>query len=206
MSIPPWVTELFSRGGYLDGEGRLRKRRLVFHTLALMLFVFALYWGAYQIYRAMGWNHLAAISEFVEDLGVGGVALYVFIVDLLIMPLSVDLIWPFVISWPMAKAVLVIGSASMAAALVSHLIGRLIGLIPLLRGWVTSVIGGETKRLVNRYGAWAIVISGLTPLPFSTITLASGVLHLTFSRVALASTVRFFRMAIYYLIVTRLIF
>ena len=41
---------------------------------------------------------------------------------------------------------------------------------------------------------------------FSTITLASGVLHLTFSRVALASTVRFFRMAIYYLIVTRLIF
>ena len=30
----------------------------------------------------------------------------------------------------MAKAVLVIGSASMVAALVSHLIGRLIGLIP----------------------------------------------------------------------------
>lgn len=206
MKAPDWVNELFSRGGYLDGEGHLRTARLLLHTLLLMLFIFALYWGAYRLYLAMGWNNLSAITDFVEDLGVEGVALYVFVVDLLIMPLSVDLIWPFVTAWPISKAVLVLGSASMAAAVASHLLGRLIGLIPLFRGWVTSIAGGETKGLINRYGAWAIVIAALTPLPFSTITMASGVLRLPLWRVALASSVRFLRMGLYYLIVMRFIF
>lgn len=206
MKNSGWINELFSKGGYLDDEGHLRPLRLAFHTLLLMLFIFALYWGAYRLYLALGWNRISAISDFVDDLGVGGVALYVFVVDLLIMPLSVDLIWPFVTAWPLAKAMLVLGSASMAAAVVSHLLGRLVGLIPLFRGWVASIAGGETKRLINRYGAWAIVIAGLTPLPFSTITMASGVLRLSLWRVVLASSARFLRMGIYYLIVTRLIF
>ena len=94
----------------------------------------------------------------------------------------------------------------MAGAVTAHLFGYLISLIPLFKGWVASISGSQARRLLNRYGAWAIVISGLTPLPFSTIMMASGVVRLPLWRVVLASSVRFVRMGLYYLIVTRLIF
>jgi len=206
LRIPRSVIAFFAKGGYIDEEGHVRIRRLLFHSLLLMVFIFALYWGAYRIYLALGWNHHSAVQEFVEQLGVGGVALYVFTVDLLILPLSVDLIWPFVISWPFAKALFVLGLSSMAGAVTAHLFGRLVSLIPLFKGWVASIAGGETRRLLNRYGSWALVISGLTPLPFSTIAIASGVLRLSFWRIVLASSVRFVRMGVYYLIATYLIF
>ncbi len=206
MSIPSWITEFFAKGGYIDEEGHIRTRRLLLHSLLLMILILALYWGAYRIYLALGWNHSTKLREFVEQMGVGGVAIYVFVVDLLVLPLSVDFVWPFVVSWPFARALFVLGSASMAGALAAHLFGRLIGLIPLFKGWVVSISGSEARRLLNRYGVWAIVISGLTPLPFSTIAMASGVVRLPFLRVALASSVRFLRMGAYYYIVTRLIF
>ncbi len=205
MNIPSWVGELFDRGGYLDDEGHIKLRPLILHTLFLMVLVFALYWGAFRLYRSLGWNSFASVGDLIEDLGVGGPALYVFIVDLLIIPLSVDLIWPFVASWSLIKAALVLSSASMAAAVCSHLIGRLIGLIPLFRRWVVALSQGQTRKLINRYGAWAIVISALTPMPFSTITMASGVLRLSFWRVLAASSVRILRMGLYYLIFTALI-
>lgn len=204
--IPRWVTELFTKGGYIDDEGHVRTRRLLLHSILLMLLILALYWGAYRIYLALGWNHSTKLREFVDQFGLMGVAIYVFVVDLLVLPLSVDFIWPFVLSWSFAKAFFVLGSASMAGAVTAHLFGRLISLIPLFKGWVASISGSEARRLLNRYGAWAIVISGLTPLPFSTIAMASGVVRLPFWRVVLASSVRFLRMGAYYCIVTRLIF
>ena len=123
-------------------------------------------------------------------------------VDLLILPLTVDLVWPFVASWSLIKVVIVLGTASVAGALSGYLIGRLVGLLPTLKTWVNSVIKGESRSLVQRYGVWAIVISGLSPLPFSTICLASGVLKLPLSRVVAAASVRYLRMGVYWLIMT----
>ncbi|HPY11217.1 MAG TPA: hypothetical protein PLH14_01640 [Sphaerochaeta sp.] len=206
MKIPPWVTDFFTKGGYIDDEGHVDTRRLLLHSVLLMVLIFALYWGASRIYLALGWNHNTKLREFVEQFGVLGVAIYVYVVDLLVLPLSVDFIWPFVLSWSFAKAIIVLGSASVAGAVTAHLFGYLISLIPLFKGWVASISGSQARRLLNRYGAWAIVISGLTPLPFSTIAMASGVVRLPVWRAVLASSVRFVRMGLYYLIVTRLIF
>jgi membrane protein YqaA with SNARE-associated domain len=204
MIVPSRFQRLFSRGEYVDDEGNLNIKRLLFHTALLMILLFAFYWGAYRLFVALGWNHNVELKKFIDDFGVRGVAGFVFIVDLLVMPMSVDLIWPFVAHWSFAKAVLVLGTASVAGAMGGYFFGRLVGLTPLFKGWVTSIATTETRDLINRYGIWAIVISGLTPLPFSTVCIASGVLRLGAGRVLLASGIRYVRMGFYYLVVTRL--
>jgi membrane protein YqaA with SNARE-associated domain len=60
--------------------------------------------------------------------------------------------------------------------------------------------GTHTEQLITKYGLWAIVISGLTPLPFSTICTVAGIVELKVHLVLLSITIRYVRMALYYLI------
>ena len=85
MKIPPWVTKFFTKGGYIDDEGHVDTRRLLLHSILLMLLILILYWGASRIYLALGWNHNTKLREFVEQFGVLGVAIYVYVVDLLVL-------------------------------------------------------------------------------------------------------------------------
>ena len=54
MKIPPWVTKFFTKGGYIDDEGHVDTRRLLLHSILLMLLILILYWGASRIYLALG--------------------------------------------------------------------------------------------------------------------------------------------------------
>ncbi len=206
MKNPPsFLREIFSRGGYVDERGNLRTARLIVHTLFLMGILLVGYGLFFRLYRLMGWDKNSSLNTFIEEFGTIGVATYVYVVDFLILPLTVDLVWPFVASWSLIKVTIVLGTASVAGALSSYLVGRLVGLLPMFKAWVQTVIEGESHSLVRRYGVWAIVISGLSPLPFSTICLASGVLKLPVKRVAAASSIRYVRMGIYWLIMTGII-
>lgn len=196
------LKDIFSKGGYIDERGNLRIARLIIHTLLLMAFLLLIYWAFFRFYRWMGWDESSAINSFIEEFGTVGVAVYVYVVDFLILPLTVDLVWPFVASWSLVKVIIVLGTASIAGALSGYLVGRLVGLLPTFKSWVNTMIEGESHTLVRRYGVWAIVISGLSPLPFSTICLASGVLKLPLTRVVAAASVRYLRMGVYWLIMT----
>lgn len=205
MKIPMWLRSLFKKETYLKEDGSLDVRKLLLRTFLLMLFIFGMYFIGLRYYRLSGWDQNVVVQQFIENFGVHGVAIYVFIVDLFVLPLSVDLMWPFVMEWHPALAILVMGASSVAGAFFAYLFGRLVGLIPIFRKWVLRQSGTHTEQIITKYGIWAIVISGLTPLPFSTICTVAGILELKVHHFLLASLIRFPRMAIYYLIFTGLI-
>ena len=200
MKVPPSLKRLFSKETYLKEDGSLDVRKLLFRTFLLMLFIFTLYYIGLRYYRLWGWDENVVVQQFIVNFGVFGVALYVFIVDLFVLPLSVDLMWPFVMDWNPVAVVLIMGTSSVAGAFCAYLFGRLIGLIPIFRRWVLKQSGTHTEQLITRYGIGAIVISGLTPLPFSTICTVAGILELKVHHVLLSILIRYVRMALYYLI------
>ncbi len=200
MKLLPFLKRLVSKETYLKEDGSLNVRKLLFRTFLLMLFIFTLYFIGLRYYRLLGWDDNLVVQQFIENFGVHGVALYVFIVDLFVLPLSVDLMWPFVMDWHPVIVVLVMGTSSVLGAFCAYLFGRLVGLIPIFRRWVLKQSGTHTEQLITRYGIWAIVISGLTPLPFSTICTVAGILELKMHHVLLSSLIRYVRMALYYMI------
>ncbi|NLK06514.1 MAG: hypothetical protein GX315_09115 [Spirochaetales bacterium] len=205
MKKPHWVDALFSKKSYLRDDGSFHVRKLLFRTFIAMLFIFTLYFIGYRIYSGLGLDENVVVQTFIDDFGVLGVALYVFIVDLFVLPLSVDLMWPFVLEWHPLMIIAVMGTASVAGAFCAYLFGRLVGLIPVFRKWVLKQSGTHTETLITKYGIWAIVISGLTPLPFSTICTVAGIVELKVHHVLLSSLIRYVRMGIYYLIFAGLI-
>ncbi|MGE4584596.1 MAG: YqaA family protein [Sphaerochaeta sp.] len=205
MKLRQWLQVLFSKETYLKEDGTLNVRKLLFRTLLAMVCIFSLYFIAFQYYKSLGLDKNALIQQFIDNFGIFGVALYVYLVDLVVAPLSVDFIWPFVMHWPPLQAIFVMGTASVAGAFTAYLFGRLVGLIPMFRHWVLKQSGTHTQQLITRYGLWAIVISGLTPLPFSTICIVAGILELKAPYVLAASTIRYARMGLYYLIFSGLL-
>ena len=77
--------------------------------------------------------------------------------------------------------------------------GRLLGHLRFIR-MVTVNFSEDGERLINRYGAWAVVLAGLTPIPFSTVCWMAGALKMHWGTMLLAALSRAPRMVIYYLI------
>lgn len=197
---------LFTKESYMLDDGTLDMKRLLRRTIAFTVSILGLYLLAMRLLSLTGLGKSEVLKQFVLDFGVQGVALYVYLVDLLVIPLSVDFIWAFVMSWHPLQAILVMGTSSVAGAVSAYLIGRLVGLIPPIKRWVMKVSGTHAEELITKYGVWAIVISGLTPLPFSTICTVAGVVKLKPHLFLLGSLIRYVRMAIYYFIFAGLIF
>lgn len=206
MKLLERIKKLFSKDSYLLEDGSLNVKRLLARTLAVTIAILGLYLLAMRILTLLGLNESVVVKQFIINFGVRGVALYVFIVDLFILPLSVDLIWPFVMAWHPLVAILVMGTSSVAGAFTAYLLGRLVGLIPPIERWVLRISGTQTSELLTKYGVLAIVITGLTPLPFSTACMLAGILKLAPLKVFLSTLIRYVRMAIYYVIFVGIIF
>ncbi|HAF86880.1 MAG TPA: hypothetical protein DCG32_11080 [Sphaerochaeta sp.] len=206
MKIIDWIKSLFSKESYLLEDGTLNIKVLVRRTLSLTASILVLYLLVMKLLSFTAIGKSEVLKQFVLDFGVKGVAIYVYLVDLLVLPLSVDFIWAFVMAWNPLQAIFVMGTSSVAGALSAYLIGRLVGLIPPIKRWVMKVSGTHAEKLIAKYGVWGIVISGLTPLPYSTICTVAGVVKLNPYLFFLASLVRYVRMAIYYFIFAGLIY
>ncbi|MDY0289731.1 MAG: VTT domain-containing protein [Sphaerochaeta sp.] len=206
MKIIERLKPLFKKESYMLDDGTLDMKRLLRRTLAFTVSILALYLLGMKLLSLTTLGKSEALNQFVLNFGVQGVALYVYLVDLLVVPLSVDFIWAFVMSWHPLQAILVMGTSSVAGAVSAYLIGRLVGLIPPIKRWVMKVSGTHAEELITKYGVWAIVISGLTPLPFSTICTVAGVVKLKPHLFLLGSLIRYVRMGIYYFIFAGLIY
>lgn len=200
MKLIDKIRKLFTKDSYLLEDGSLDIKKLLIRTFAVTIFILGLYLMAMKIMTLMGLGESQVVRQFIINFGVKGVALYVFIVDMFILPLSVDLIWPFVMAWHPLVAILVMGTSSVAGAFSAYLLGRLVGLIPPIKRWVLKISGTQTEELITKYGVLAIVITGLTPLPFSTACILSGIVKLKPLDVFLSTLIRYVRMAIYYFI------
>ena len=93
---------------------------------------------------------------------------------------------------------------------VSSVLGGMLGyaigyfLLESLGQWLINLYHMQDKiadfqRLYGEYGAWIILLKGLTPIPFKLVTIASGVAHYNFPLFVLLATitrgVRFFAVA-----------
>jgi len=201
-----WIKSLFSKESYLLEDGTLNIKVLVRRTLSLTVSILVLYLLIMKLLSFTAIGKSEVLKQFVLDFGVKGVAIYVYLVDLLVLPLSVDFIWAFVMAWHPLQAILVMGTSSVAGALSAYLIGRLVGLMPPIKRWVMKVSGTHAEELIAKYGVWGIVISGLTPLPYSTICTVAGVVKLNPYLFFLGTLIRYVRMTIYYFIFAGLIY
>jgi len=120
-------------------------------------------------------------DEVVGRMGYVGIFISIFLLDLLILPLSPDVILflsiasraePY-ISLPLICLASVL--AGTAAYYVGHFLGN--------RKLVKRMIGKYERRgkyLVGKYGIYAIILSALTPVPYSTICMIAGILDMRY--------------------------
>lgn len=187
----------FFNDSIFHDSGELNWHQLVGRTLGfmgffLLVYVVALYFVKDQYHTIGLW--------VVEHLGLVGVFIFSFLTDMFIVPMSVDILFPFVMEWPAVPLLVTMSIASAIGGIGGYWIGRLLGHLRIVRLF-TSRFSEDGERLVNLYGVWAVVLAGLTPIPFSTVCWIAGMLHVNPHHVAIASLSRLPRMVIYYLVI-----
>lgn len=129
-------------------------------------------------------------GEFLaRHAGLGGVFAYVFVVDTFLVPATLDIIFPLVITWPAVPVLTVMSAASFFAGICGYLIGRFLNRFAFVRRR-TLRYRSRGEYLIEKYGIWAVVIAALLPLPFSTISWIAGALQMTFGRYVIGALFR----------------
>jgi membrane protein YqaA with SNARE-associated domain len=117
-------------------------------------------------------------------------------------PIPPDLLLiPLCLSSP-AKALvyaLLCTLASVAGAYLGYILGKIIG-HPLLYRFASARTLGKVESMFTRYGAWAMFLAGLTPIPYKVFTISAGVFTMSVPPFILASLLgrglRFFTEAV----------
>lgn len=159
----------------------------------LLIFV-----GFFLVVKSIGTESYGDIVGFIDEkFGMLGIFLYVFIVDTLIMPLSPDFVFPIVAGMPWFEVIPVIGLASAMGGWTSYFIGRVLIKVPLIDKWVEKA-KDKWGRYIDRYGIVFVILSTLTPIPFSTVCMAAGAVKLPVRKVLPCCLFRILRMGLYY--------
>lgn len=154
--------------------------------------------GFFLVVKNIGTDSYNDIVGFIDDrFGMLGIFLYIFIVDTLILPLSPDFVFPIVAGMPWYEVIPVIGIASAMGGWASYLIGRVLIRVPLIDRWVEKA-KDKWGRYIDRYGIVFVILSTLTPIPFSTVCMAAGAVKLSSRKVLPCCLFRILRMGIYF--------
>lgn len=148
---------------------------------------------------------LAALTESISNvLGVPGMALGVFLIDLLTLPLPPDAMLVVVAHGPLRDAWLpIVGALGLASSLAGNA-GYFAAGALAQTGFLQRTLGPHRARmeaLFERYGALAVALGALTPVPFSVTCWAAGVLRMRWATFALVTLLRVPRFYAYYWII-----
>jgi membrane protein YqaA with SNARE-associated domain len=173
-----------------DSTRRFLLRNLLYLGIGVVVIVvvaaLAQHLAGEQLERASRW--------LTQHGGYAGVFLSIWAIDTFTLPVSPDLILAFVahegsaLSHPIALAV--ICAASVIAGNMGYYLARRIGAWrPVRRKLAKNYDKG--RALFQRFGVWAVVVAGLTPVPFSIICWLAGIYNMppirlffaTFSRI-----------------------
>ncbi|MFP4644182.1 MAG: YqaA family protein [Spirochaetales bacterium] len=121
--------------------------------------------------------------------GLAGVFAYVFIVDTFIVPATLDIIFPLVITWAAVPVLAVMGTASVMGGICGYLIGRFLNHFAFVRRH-TERYRSRGEYLIKRYGIWAVIVAALLPLPFSTISWIAGALQMNVAHFVIGALFR----------------
>lgn len=178
-----------SEGQHLIQWKQLLGRALLFTFLMLIFYGITAYLFHEELKEAGIW--------LGENLGFFGVALYVYVVDAIIIPATADIVFPFTIGWNPVILLSVMSAASMAGGITGYWIARSFNKLT----FVSRMTSGYRERgikLIREYGAWAVVIAGLTPIPYSTVCWIAGLLNVPPNKVMVATLSRAPRIILYY--------
>lgn len=160
-----------------------------------IVIIFAAFYIGVKSIGTENYNELVGFID--EKFGMLGVFLYVFVVDTLILPLSPDFVFPIVAGMPWYEVIPVIGFASALGGAVSYLIGRVLIKVPIIDKYVEKA-KDKWGKYIDRYGIVFVILSTLTPIPFSTVCMAAGAVRLSSRKVLPCCLFRILRMGIYY--------
>ncbi|MBO4388491.1 MAG: DedA family protein [Spirochaetales bacterium] len=192
------LKSLISSSGMVREDGSVRWGRLILSMVVILCLFLLVFGGIALILR----ENMDSVAAFItEKLGLPGVFGFTLIIDTIIVPLSVDLFFPFASQWDPVLFLGVVSVASILGGIGGYWIGRLLGHTPFVRK-VTGSFSEDGQRMIRRYGAWAVVIGALTPIPYSVTCWLAGMMKVPFGRVSAACLFRSVRMVVYYLIVT----
>ena len=68
--------------------------------------------------------------------------------------------------------------SSVSGGLVGHWLGRYLGRTMLHR-WISASKITTAQYIVNKYGAWAIIIAAITPIPYKVFSVLAGALNMS---------------------------
>lgn len=115
----------------------------------------------------------AAGVWLAANVGLPGVFVYVYVVDTLIVPAAVDLLFPFLATWNYLAVVAVMSGASVAGGVSGFLIGQNLNRVPAVKRITTRYLT-EHGDLFVKYGRRTVILAALLPIPFSTISWIAG--------------------------------
>lgn len=141
-------------------------------------------------------------SEWLtQNFGVWGMAVFVYISDLIISPIPPDAALFAISKSEMHKDWLVIvpllGLVSCFAGMSGWLLCKKLQHIKIIERYLLYFTSEHEKSL-KRYGFWMVVIGALTPIPFSLTCWIAGVINLPFRPVFIACLLRVPRFVVYY--------
>ncbi len=171
---------------------RLAIKTVIFSVVMVIFFVLIKVLFAEQLASLGGWLY--------DRLGYWGVVVYVFFVDMLILPASMDIVFAFLENIAPWKMALILGGASIVGGCAGYWLARSFNRFSFVERFSRS-FREQGEQMLHRYGGWAVCIAGITPLPFSSIMWGAGVLKVPFYEVFLGSLVRIPRVLLYYYLI-----
>lgn len=191
------MSENKKKHAFLKDDGSINWKKLLFRTFIAILIIFIVFLAFDLVMNnSVRTNDIA--TDIYNKMGYLGVALFVYLCDTFIVPLTPDIMFPLVSSnWNIFEITIFMGGASFLGGLSAYWLGHLLSKIKAVEKLANRLMGTH-KEFVHHRGAWGVAIAGLTPIPYSTICWTAGIVKLEFKDVILACLVRFLRMIIYY--------
>jgi len=148
-------------------------------------------------------DELVSIGRiFIEKFGLTGLFFDVYFVDTFIVPASPDLFLALLIAdgRNQLSGLILICIASVLGGISGYWIGFKLDNWKIIQRFVKKY-QKQGKFMFHRYGASAVIIAALTPLPFSTICWLAGMFQMEFKKFLIATMFRIPRMILYYYII-----
>ncbi|MCK5846172.1 MAG: hypothetical protein KAG84_01950 [Bacteroidales bacterium] len=108
-----------------------------------------------------------------------------------LIPPDFFIVWANSSNHPMILTAL-LATLSYLGGMLAYFIGYRISKIPKFNRWLINKFSSHFATF-HKYGGIIIVFSALFPLPFSTITMVTGMLHYPFKKVAMLGSARVLR-------------
>ena len=181
--------------GKNDSDVKINWKKFILIGIIPIIIIFAVFFAAVKLIGRENYDDVVMLID--QNFGLLGIFLYVYIVDTLILPLSPDFVFPIVAGMNPFVIVPLIGTASALGGVTSFGIGLLIHKIPIVKK-VTDKALVRWGAYIRKYGTLFVLLSGILPLPFSTICSVAGAMKLPAQKVLPCCLIRYIRTAIYF--------